>query len=60
MVKITWDGPKFGPVNLWSVHAAWKLSKPFIIGRAMEPRITPNPKAESNASRMIAAISPWR
>lgn len=60
MIGISWPDLTFRPVNLWTVTAAWKLSKPPISGCAPEAGNPPRVKTEHHAARMIATISQWR
>lgn len=59
MNGISWPDLTFRPVNLWTVHAAWKLSKPATTVHASAVRDAPKAKTENHAARMIAAISKW-
>lgn len=61
MIGISWPDLTFRPVNLWSVHAAWKLSKPST-GQAEEAQAVSRAMAEPkpSVSHMLAVISTWR
>lgn len=60
MNGISWPDLSFRPVNLWTVHPAWKLSKPAATVNATAVRNVPKTQTENHAARMIATISLWR
>jgi hypothetical protein len=54
-----WDAPRFGPINLWVVHPAWKIPsrEPLTkLAAVIETRHQQHPRVAHHAQRVIAEI----